>query len=68
MNVILPLLWKSFAFVYTADLVATVGLYYFKFWSLPQSERDAIAQAAAAAKAAREAAEAQAMAEQQGPQ
>ena len=29
-NVTLPLLWKSFAFVYSADCVALAAIYYWK--------------------------------------
>ena len=29
-NVALPFVWKSFAFVYSADAVALAGIYYWK--------------------------------------
>jgi hypothetical protein len=38
-NVTLPLLWKSFAGVYTADVIALAGLYAWKEafpWSEPK--------------------------------
>jgi hypothetical protein len=34
-NVTLPLIWKSFAFVYTADCMALGGLY---FWKVAQRD------------------------------
>lgn len=30
MNVILPFVWKSFPFIFTADVVAMVGVYAWK--------------------------------------
>ena len=30
---LLPLVWKSFPFVYSADMALTLGLYWFKYWS-----------------------------------
>eukprot|EP01025_Chloroclados_australasicus_P006711 TRINITY_DN12139_c0_g3_i2.p1 TRINITY_DN12139_c0_g3~~TRINITY_DN12139_c0_g3_i2.p1 ORF type:complete len:207 (+),score=13.47 TRINITY_DN12139_c0_g3_i2:108-728(+) len=36
-NVTLPLVWKSFPFVYTADVVALASIYYWKV-TLPQQE------------------------------
>ena len=55
-NVILPLIWKSFAFVYSADMVLTLGLYWFRYWSPEAQVRNAEAAAAAAAAEAAEAA------------
>jgi hypothetical protein len=36
-NVTLPLLWKSFAAVYTADCIALAALYY---WKIGQAETE----------------------------
>lgn len=37
-NVVLPFVWKSFPFIYTADCVALTGVYFWKgIWKLPQS-------------------------------
>lgn len=33
LNILLPFIWKSFAFVWSADMVVTLGLYWFKYWS-----------------------------------
>eukprot|EP00983_Pelagomonas_calceolata_P125085 1161180-Pelagomonas_calceolata.AAC.6 len=30
MNVILPFVWKSFAFIFSADVIALVAVYYWK--------------------------------------
>lgn len=37
-NVALPFVWKSFAFVYTSDCVALAALYYWKI-GMPAQER-----------------------------
>jgi hypothetical protein len=37
-NVTLPLVWKSFAFVYSADCVLLAGIYYWKIM-LPEQEQ-----------------------------
>lgn len=36
-NVTLPFVWKNFAFVYSADVVALAGLYYWKVY-MPSSQ------------------------------
>jgi hypothetical protein len=48
-NVLLPLVWKSFAAVYTADVAVLTGLYAWKEafpWSdpQPQEEKAAVAE------------------------
>lgn len=53
-NVLLPLVWKSFAAVYTADVAALAGLYAWKEafpWSDPQPQEE---EAAAATEEAAE--------------
>jgi hypothetical protein len=40
-NVTLPLIWKSFAFVYTADCLALGGLYFWKIVLSEQSTQEA---------------------------
>jgi hypothetical protein len=34
-NVALPFVWKSFGFVFSADVVALFGILYWKVWSQP---------------------------------
>jgi len=38
LNVTLPLAWKSFAFVYSADVVALFGVMYWKVWGASEEE------------------------------
>jgi hypothetical protein len=40
-NVLLPFVWKSFPFIYTADVVTLVGMYAWKVGGLPGSEEEA---------------------------
>jgi len=38
LNVTLPFIWKSFAFVYSADVVALFGIMYWKVWGATKEE------------------------------
>lgn len=40
-NVLLPFVWKSFPFIYSADVLALVGMYAWKVGGLPGSEKEA---------------------------
>lgn len=40
-NVALPFVWKSFAFVYTADVVAMASIYYWKLGGFSDSTEEA---------------------------
>lgn len=65
MNVALPFVWKSFAFIFTADVIALGGVYWWKgvwkeVYGIPfEWSGVAAADAAAAAKMASEAAAAE---------
>ncbi len=65
MNVALPFVWKSFAFIFTADVIALAGVYWWKgvwkeVYGIPFEWSGVAAEdAAAAAKAASEAAAAE---------